>query len=103
MTRQDGSEIGVSEDFGVPVSAAVYAATDAAIDAIEKAYVVKVAQVPGAENKAYEVAYVAKAAAKVTVYEIASRAISSMAVVATDKRAAIAAAAIATIRQIQWS
>ena len=82
---------------------AVYEATDAAIAAIEKAYVIKVSQSPVSQNKTYEVDYAAKSAAKVSIYEIASRAITSMAIGASDKKMMIAAAAITTIRQIRWS
>jgi len=103
MTRKNNVETGIAEEENAIVKDAVYEATDAAIEAIEKAYVVKVSKVPGYESKIYEVAYVSKAAVKVSIYEIASKAISSMAVVASDEKAFIAATAIAAIRQIQWS
>lgn len=95
-TRITGKEFSIVKD-------AVYEATDAAIEAIEKAYAHKVSDASVSESKIYEAAYASKAAVKVSIYEIASRAISSMAVVASEEKAIIAASAIATIRQIQWS
>lgn len=103
MRHADAIQAGLDEKNVAVVNDAVYEATNAAIEAIEKAYDDKVAKVPANEHKAYEVAYVSKAAAKVNVYEIASRAISTMSMVASDKKALIAASAIATIRQIQGS
>ncbi|MEI6168494.1 MAG: hypothetical protein WCS52_15030 [bacterium] len=104
MTHQSNAECGIAEvKDDSNARDAVYEATDAAIEAIEKAYVAKVSQAPVSQNKTYEVDYAAKAAAKVSIYEIASRAITSMAIGASDKKMMIAATAIATIRQIRWS
>ena len=84
-------------------NASVYEASDTAIEAIEKAYADTFSKAPGHEKMAYEAAYVAKASAKVTIYEMASKAISAMAHVATDKKAAIAAVTIASIRRFHGS
>ncbi len=103
MTRQNIIEAGIAENNLLLVKDAVYEATDAAINAIEQAYEVKLSKAPATEKDIYEVAYVSKAAAKASIYEIASKALSSMSVGAADEKAIIAATAIAMIRQVQWS
>lgn len=103
MADQYVAEAGLAEINYSTARDAVYEATDAAIEAIEKAYVAKVSAVRVSENKDYEDTYASKAAVKVSIYETASRAITTMAIVASDKKLMIAAAAIATIRQIRWS
>jgi hypothetical protein len=103
MADQHVAEVERAEIDSSAARDAVYEATDAAIEAIEKAYMAKMLAVPVSENRDYEVTYASKAAVKVSIYETASRAITSMAIVASDKKMMIAATAIATIRQIRWS
>lgn len=97
---------GVMEQCGgnlVLSDSEVYQATKEAVDAIERAYIAKVSKVSSSGANACELEYLAQITAKISVYEIASRAISAMANAAIDKRALVAGSAIAAIRQIQPS
>lgn len=94
------SPLAVSSEDLAQLNETIYRAVDTAVEAIEQAYVVRVSTKAISDHKTVEREYAAKAAAKVTIYETAVKAIALMSAAAADRKAPIAAMAIASIHHL---
>jgi hypothetical protein len=70
------------------------------VETVEQSYVTRISKGEISDQKTVKHEYASKAAVKVSIYETAVMAIASLSKVAADKKAAIAATAIATIQQL---